>query len=110
MLTAIDRPMLAAQSALNAVSTAIDVARLGLVETTHYIDWSNGISAGAVIIETASDPLYAGTWAPVQTVTYAAGSPKQEYVRVQGQYKALRHRISTGTTGGTVSSRIVGSS
>lgn len=109
MLTAIDRPMLAAASVDETKSDGVHTGRLGLLETTHHISWGTGVTAGVVEIEVADDPAYTGTWAPVATVTFSGTAPKQDYVRVAGAYKAMRHRISTAVADGTVSSRIVGS-
>jgi len=74
-----------------------------------YVDFSAGVGAGAVSIETANDPEYTGTWAPlvndlatptVNPVTFAVSSQKiYTYI---GVLAAIRARISTTVTGGTV--------
>lgn len=85
----------------------------GVVETSHYINWNDGTTTGEVTIETADDPDYAGAWVAVTTVTFdgaAVAAPKVEYVRVQGAYPALRHRVSQPVNdGGSVTTRISGS-
>lgn len=68
--------------------------------TTHVIQWPTGVTSGVVEIETADDPDYAGTWAPVSTVTFAGTAPKEDYVYVPGVYSAFQHRISTVVAGG----------
>lgn len=69
---------------------------------TLYIIGSAGVGAGAVQLETAHDPAYAGTWAPLggAPVTVAADTVKT--VSVEGAFLAVRSRISTTVTGGTV--------
>lgn len=68
---------------------------------TLYVDGSAGISAGAVQLETASDPAYAGTWAAIGSpVTVTASTSK--IVQQAGVFGAVRARISTNVTGGTV--------
>ena len=81
----------------------------GCNETTHYIEWGEGVAAGVVEIESAPRETYTGTWAPISTVTFSGTAPKTDYVRVQGNYAALRHRVSTIVVDGTVSSKITGS-
>jgi hypothetical protein len=71
-------------------------------ESAIYIQWSAGTGAGGVTVETAHDPNYTGTWAPLATVAWAAAS-KEDVVQVTGIHAALRARISTTVTGGTVS-------
>src|SRR4051812_30929632 len=94
-----------------AVTTPLAFKGAGVVDSTHYIRWGDGVAAGVVEIEVAVDNT-ASTWAPVATVTFDGSvvpSPKTDYVRVQGAYGAFRHRISTIVEGGTVTTKIVGS-
>src|SRR4051794_21326651 len=107
-LPAISSRLLDAASTL-ATKVAASLNRLGLVETTHHISWSTGVSVGEVTIETADDVDYTGTWAPVAVITFAGTAPKQDYARVQGTYGAIRHRLSVAVTGGTVTTKIEGS-
>jgi hypothetical protein len=108
-MLAISQQLLAAKSALAAVAVTPELAQAGLLETTHYLNWGTGVTSGAVTIETADDPAYTGTWAPVIVVPFAGTAPKQDYIRVQGAYKCFRHRISTVLANGTVTSSIQGS-
>jgi hypothetical protein len=108
-MLAISQPLLVAQSVdETAVATPEVFKYSGCQRTTHYVSWGTGVTAGVVEIETADDPSYTGTWAPIATVTYASGAPRQSYVYVEGSYEAFRHRISTAVAGGTVSTRIMG--
>ncbi len=76
---------------------------------THIIEWGTGVTAGVVEIEGCfSSASYAGTWAPVATVTYSSGSPKAEYVYSASMFPHFRHRISTAIANGTVSTKMAG--
>ena len=71
-------------------------------EITFYVVFGPGTSAGAVMIESAHDAAFTGTWAQQgSTVTWAAAS-RVHTVSITGTYLALRARISTAITGGTV--------
>jgi len=110
MLSAISQRLLSEAFAEGATGTTPKAFKnCGCDETTSYIEWGEGVSSGVVEIETAPREDYAGTWAPFSTVTFAGTAPKTDYVRVQGNYGAIRHRISTVVTDGTVSSKITGS-
>ncbi len=77
-------------------------------EFAAHCNWSTGVSVGEVKIEAADDDAYTGTWAPLATVTYSAGSPNQDIVQITGTAVAYRARISTGVVGGTVTVTVVG--
>jgi hypothetical protein len=66
-----------------------------------YITGSAGVGAGAVQLEEAHDPNYGGTWSAIGApVTVVASTTK--VVSATGPFGALRARISTNVTGGTV--------
>lgn len=93
---------------------ACSVEKLGLLSSTHTVDWSAGVMDGEVTIEVASTVNYTGAWAPVvvinfQTTSAGVPGPKQDYVNVAGGYAAFRHRITKQVTGGLVSTKIAGS-
>ena len=74
---------------------------------TVYIKGTDIPSAGAIQLETADSPDYAGTWAPV------AGSPVtvpdgEIAINFEGIYQFLRARISTTVASGTVDVNYVG--
>lgn len=72
-----------------------------------YIEGSAGVSAGAVTLEEAPTSDYAGTWAPIgSAVTVVASSVLATHI--SGAYMAIRARLSTNITGGTVTVRLVG--
>lgn len=66
-----------------------------------YVAWSAGCSAGVVTIETASDPDYTGRWAPLYSENWSAASI-QDIIQISGALEAIRARISTPISGGTV--------
>lgn len=63
--------------------------------------WSAGGSGGVLSIEEADDDDYAGTWSVITTVTQA-GASEQDVVHIEGGVRAIRARLSTGVTAGTV--------
>jgi len=71
-----------------------------------YVEWSAGVSAGAVAIETALTKDYSGTWAPLGGVT-ATGASRVDVFAYSGATAAVRARISTTVTGGTVTCTLV---
>lgn len=76
-------------------------------ESAVYIDWSTGVTAGGVTIETAVDQNYTGTWAPLIVVAFSSTAPRQDVVQITGVHWAIRSRISTNMTGGTVTTWLV---
>lgn len=112
MKPVINRVLLDTKTDVSTTASA-NLKGTGLLETTHYIDWATGVTSGAIQIETASSTSYAGTWAPYgDPIAFSGTAPKADYVRVQGCYNAIRHRISTAVAGGSapsVTTRIVGS-
>jgi hypothetical protein len=106
----ISQKLLDAASSLNtAVATPAVFGSLGCQRTVHHVKWGTGVTAGAVTIEVAEDPSYTGTWAPVMVVTFSGTAPKQDYVAdSNGPYGAIRHRVSTAVSNGTVTTTIKG--
>src|SRR5690348_6058251 len=103
----IDKLLIDAKTAQNEAGylNVSDAAQL--VESAFYIEFDGTSAAGQVLIETASDINYAGTWAILATVNWAAIN-KSHYVAITGALRALRARISTAVTSGTVTVRMVG--
>ena len=64
------------------------------------VKWSLGTTSGVVEIESGPDKDYAGTWAPLATITWATANSVDEW-RGAGAFAALRARISTVIAGGT---------
>jgi hypothetical protein len=107
----ISKPLLKEASAENE-AVATDLRRLGTVETTHHIQWNEGVNSGEVVIEAGPSADYTGAWDNVATVTFDGSvtpAPKSTYVRAGGSYGAMRHRISLIVEDGTVTTKIVGS-
>jgi hypothetical protein len=104
----ISKPLLVNADAADSVGVA-DLRRLGTGFTTHYVKWGTGVSSGVVSIESADKPDYDGEWALLDTVTFEGTAPKQDIKRIDGSFSAIRHRVSTIVTDGTVSTKISGS-
>ena len=101
--TVIATPLLVAQSATSATAVPVGAAYMSRCrETAVYIQWSAGTSAGVVTVESADNQNYAGTWASLGTKTWSAAS-SEDLVQITGIHGAIRTRISTTITGGTVS-------
>ncbi len=68
-------------------------------ELKFYITATGTVAAGAVQIEEAPSPTYAGTWSPIGSpVTVASDTTKT--VAVTGAFGSVRARVSTDVTGG----------
>jgi len=76
------------------------------IESTVYVVWSAGASAGSVVIETAPYEGYTDTWANIATVAWSA-EKKVNYVNVTGVFATVRVRIATTITGGTVDAYVI---
>lgn len=72
------------------------------------ITGSAGVSAGAITIESAPDPLYEGTWSPITSPIDVDDDTVTEY-DFFGIYSAIRARISTTIADGTVNVDYIGS-
>jgi|SRR5665213_517267 len=64
-----------------------------------YVKGHSTISAGAVQPETASDPAYTGTWAPLGAAPITVGDGTEVVYEFEGPILFLRGRISTDITG-----------
>lgn len=69
-------------------------------ESVIYVRWSAGVTAGQVVVETASDETYTGTWSNLATINFTAD--KEDSAAITGAYAAVRVRISIALVGGTV--------
>lgn len=67
-----------------------------------YAVWGAGTNAGVITVESAHTTTYAGTWASLGTITWMAAT-KADLLALTGVHGAIRTRISTTVTGGTVS-------
>ena len=61
---------------------------------TAYVRWPAGVSAGSVIIETAPNKEFTGTWSNLTTLTTAAADSIDTW-RGTGPFGAIRARIGT---------------
>jgi hypothetical protein len=89
-----------AQTAQNAVAVLPDDYIGRYVESTFYVVWDHTSAAGSVVVETAHSPTYAGTWANLATANWSA-IDKITSISISG-YAAVRVRIATAVTTGTV--------
>lgn len=72
------------------------------------VEWSAGVDAGVITIEEASATDYSGTWSQVTTVAWVAAS-STEFVHIgPAALAAVRARISTTVTNGTVTVKVRG--
>lgn len=80
----------------------IDYPRLtGMQELVIYIVFAAGSAAGTVLVEAAHDGTYTGTWSVLSTVNWAAAS-RVHHVAITGCHLAVRVRVSSDITGGSV--------
>lgn len=114
-----DQEVLTAKSAADATGIGYFTGIPGVTNTTAcisasaqvteygiYVDFAAGSAAGTVLIETASDPSYSGTWAVLATINWSAAS-KCHYTALTNTLRCLRVRISSAITGGSVTVRVI---
>jgi len=94
-----DARVAAAISALNAAGPIPQAEEADRVEIG--VNFSAGTSAGTIVIESAHDPAFAGTWHIEATIAWAVVS-SYKHASIVGPRKALRYRISVAIVGGTV--------
>lgn len=95
--------LLVAQAALNTAGQVPADLLPSARELTLYVYFGPGTNGGSVTIEEAHSPTFTGTWATVGSAVNWAAADRVHAVSVTGAHLALRARISTGITGGTVS-------
>lgn len=99
----------ALQSAATTGNGTVVVAQNKIKNHSFYITGSAGVGAGAVTLETAPTPNYAGTWHGLAAaVTVAATTTKLTTIS-NSPLGAIRARVSTNVTGGTVDVTYIGS-
>jgi hypothetical protein len=107
MARRIDQILIAAQTNINSQGV-LDISEAAqLHEVAFYVDFDHTSSAGTVLIETAADASYTGTWGVLATVNWAA-IDKSHYVAITGVFRVIRARISVAITNGTVTVRMIG--
>lgn len=94
-------------SALNDALTLTPADTAPCKEFGIYIEFNSSAAAGTVLVETASNASYAGTWAVLGTVNWAAGS-KCHFVGITDAIAALRIRVSSAITSGSATVTVVG--
>lgn len=94
--------------------TAADATGIGVVpeelcgryvEASFYVTFDHTAAAGTVLIESASNRNYTGTWVTEGTVNYSA-IDKAHRVSVNLLAGAMRARITSAVTSGTVTVRL----
>lgn len=93
--------LLTAQSALDTAANLDRASGSKAEGTLIIVTFGAGTTGGAVVIEGAATDGFAGTWATLATVTWAAASRAHETF-VAGAYLARRVRISSAILTGTV--------
>ena len=101
----LDHTLLTAETALDTAGAFPASLHGQYIEATIYVGFDADSLAGAVVVETCHDPRFTGTWANIATVTWATADT-MHYVSVTGIYRALRVRISSDVTSGTVDVRV----
>jgi hypothetical protein len=99
--------VLTAKSAQDTVGAPDPDKLPNIQQLSAYVVFGAGCSSGAVVLEAAHDPAYAGTWAVLATINWAAAS-RVHIAQVTGLHRAIRLRISTTIGGGTVDGYIMG--
>ena len=66
-----------------------------------YAEWGTGTTAGVITVESAPHDAYTGTWQSLGTLTWTAAD-RIDQLNFTGLHGALRFRVSTPVTGGTV--------
>lgn len=108
MQTVFHQQILTDASAQDTTSTVLGPSQLTKIqELTIYTVFGPGTSAGVVKIEGAHREDWTGTWAVLATITWAVASSVQ-LTAIAGVHLAVRVRVSTAITGGTVSAVAVG--
>lgn len=105
--TLFSKKVISAKTALNEVGSAPADQVANLRETVAHVVFSAGAAAGTVLIEGAHDAGYSGTWATLATINWAAAS-RVHQANITGVHLALRARISSAITGGTVDVYLTG--
>ena len=101
--TVVSKTLIDGLSAVNATGTVLGPAFASQArETTFYVVFGPGTTAGGVTIESAHDPAYSGTWSAQSTAVAWAAASRVHTVSITGVFLALRARISTAIEGGTV--------
>lgn len=88
-------------AALGATTTSVKVGSAILSrarELSAYIKFADDSSQGVVVVETAHDINFAGTWANLTTVTWAAAN-RVHHVAITGVHLAIRFRPTTAVDG-----------
>lgn len=108
MLTKLHRTLLDRVSALNSEGLLRAGELSQVTELAFYVLFGVGATAGQVVIETAHDPAFTGTWATPQTVDWVAAN-RVHHVAMTAEHLTLRARISTAIAGGVVTVIVIGS-
>mgnify|MGYP001570439934 CR=1 FL=1 len=95
-------------SADETTSVVLGPGRVSRIrEVTMYVTTVGAVTSGQVLLETAADPAFTGTWVVLATINPAATDTAYR-ASVTGVWLALRARVNTAIGGGTVHVDIVG--
>lgn len=97
-------------TSLNAVTTGTgtSVSTSSAIQIGYSVIWSAGVSAGVVVIEAANSSSYAGTWAQIDSLDFAAAPAANSMVTgtYPGPLQFTRCRVTTTVSGGTATCTI----
>lgn len=108
MITKINEKLLDAKSALNAVGMLKVGVLSRITELTFYLLFGPGTTDGQFTIESAHDPAFTGTWAPLEVIDWKAAN-RVHHVAITAEHLNVRVRISKAIVGGTGDVLVVGS-
>jgi hypothetical protein len=88
--------LLAVTTGTSSVFALNNIDRVGLL-----VEWSTGVGAGEIVLETAATPDYAGTWNETLALSFPASVPAAtaDSVGIAALYG--RVRVRTTVSGGT---------
>ena len=101
----IGQPLLVEAAAQDAAAS-VDLSRIGVENSTHFIRWNEGVASGIVVIEAAGNPDETAAWHVLETVVFDNDGPSLVAKVIAGSFRAIRHRVSEVVVDGTVSTRI----
>lgn len=104
-VTGTNQQMLTSASTLNTASVVGAGFMPRCRETAIYAQWGAGVTTGTIVVESAHDQAYTGTWANMATVAWTS-QLKEDIVQITGVHNAIRTRVSGALAGGTINTWI----
>ena len=101
----LNKRVLTAQSAVDTTHPPIFALPYSLV--TVLVEFGAGTTAGAVVLEAAADPNFAGAWAVLGTASWTVANSTKLF-GIAAALPYMRARISALITGGTANVNLAG--